>query len=925
MKFKYLFFILHILFFYLNSMSDLERLHRMEKREHITQEKAGEVKEEAKEVIDPSSFGKFGFAHLSQIRNQTKDPLKISSSSFLTKNSSYERILKIKPNETSILNFDALIDGSYIRIEGFGQSNVTGLVKGSAIKVNAGYAWLDKSFEKQNQATVVFGARPYLDLANQNIGKIEIVLGGKISTDYDYKIVIGDEKNTTSYILKKDKTTGKEKIVYKIETKTNPLSKITSGKFETYWISLYKNLILVGKGQPGQNIFMSFYDTDYSDNIYRFGFGAGKISVDYSGIQLIPPVIAQKSWQPYFEQDGNPEIKGVKGNFNVLKTPFKVPGSGCISFYAKGNSGIAIAFGDKFEYQLLIGADANSRTLLVRNGVVVISIMSDVNPEIVLKDPEKFNHYWISINDGFVLFGKGDPGQNLMFAWKDDDPITISNQIAIGLPVTTFKIKGNPDCKNIELGSSINLNVESEQDYYHEKKELYKYPDSFTVINPFKYELFQDRQIVGVKDLVLEKNYDLAKITQDKADYYLMMIIEPDGTPKIQNSRGPEPSEETVSLAKNAYILKMGSQEALEVGEYVSWGAGRGGGGMISMLGSQLYLGIGKTLSVRSLAMEEQTKLGYQTPEEYAFIEAVPKPSVSDYKPSDEAVKNKKLVDDSLEEIRFYQDPELILVTYSYILNFINDFYVIDDYNKKKIQEAVEFLYNYGLGQVREDDYYKKLLKLLLDVRDNPYLVDLNNPEDLSLKKQWHYWANQIALYLMQKENKSDEGVKIPPTFGEPFWIPAPLPELNKGKISFYAKGLHDIYVCFSPEKNLIRNSDISFYEIVIRGWNGTKSAIRTTSLGKSVSEFQHIAQIKTEKGLEYELDPNNLKVLAENYKFRKYVVSFNDGHIIVLEDDKKILDWQDPYPIKNIKYVGIGSWDVYVNFRDIMVGKVLK
>ena len=41
---------------------------------------------------------------------------------------------------------------------------------------------------------------------------------------------------------------------------------------------------------------------------------------------------------------------------------------------------------------------------------------------------------------------------------------------------------------------------------------------------------------------------------------------------------------------------------------------------------------------------------------------------------------------------------------------------------------------------------------------------------------------------------------------------------------------------------------------------------------------------------------------------------------IVVYEDDKKILDWQDPYPVKNFEYVGIGSWDVYVYYKDIKV-----
>lgn len=886
---------------------------------------SGQAMVDSKQIIVPPTTG-HGIAHLSTVRNDTQFPMNISSTKFLIKNGKFKRSVEIPSFQTKELNREPKIDKSQIRISGYGSRIVKGLTTNSSIKVKSGNAWIERSFENFNKATISFSARAYKNNKTQEVSEIVVLLGTKISPDYEYKIVIGSNKNTRALIIKKDKKSGKDRTVYSVDSSKNSFAKIYPFNFKKYWVSIHDNLILVGAGDVGQNIFMSFFDVDVNNDINRASVGAKIIPIDYSNIQLGPNLITQKDWQLYFEQTGEAKT-GVEvsvpdsvAKYKVLKTPFRVPGYGCFSFKTKGDSGIAVAFGSKFEYQLLIGVDVNSRTLLLKKGEIVASVMADVNPEIVLSDPEALMRYWISFNDGFILFGHGEPGQNLMFAFNDPEPIKISNQIAIGLPAMEFQPSGPIVCESLIIGSPVILKLDIKKGFYTKEMALFKFPDSFVVINPIRYKLFQDRQTVGIEDLVLDKKYKLTKVTQHDAKYYLMLIIDKHGTPKLEKVRGAVPSPETVELARKAYITKAAAAQAIAIGEEIGYGAGRGTGGILVGVGSKVIIGIGGLVKGIGTDFESKSKFGFNLPEEYGFVSELSIPISGDYKPSVDAIKNQKKIKELLEKNRLQQDKGVTLATFSYILDLLDDPYLADNYTKKKIFNAIEFLYNTGFNELQSDEFYKKLLKLLVDVRDNVFLIDATKPDQLALRKQWYFWSNQVAQYLMQKLNKSKAGVKLPPSFGEYFWLPIKLPKPGKCTLSFEAKGLHDIYVCFSPEKGLLRNTNIPFYEIDIRGWNGTKSAIRTTSLGRSVASFYNIKPVKKGEKLFFALDPESLKVMASNFKFRKYKINLNDGRIIVYEDGKKILDWRDPYPIKDIEYVGIGGWDVYVSYKNIRV-----
>ena len=81
---------------------------------------------------------------------------------------------------------------------------------------------------------------------------------------------------------------------------------------------------------------------------------------------------------------------------------------------------------------------------------------------------------------------------------------------------------------------------------------------------------------------------------------------------------------------------------------------------------------------------------------------------------------------------------------------------------------------------------------------------------------------------------------------------------------------------------------------------------IRIRSLDKSVAET-------TDKD-----------ALVNQIEYQRYWVSVNKGHVAVgrgeLDERNKIFEWTDPYPIDDVVYVGISTWNAPVSFKGIQV-----
>ena len=75
--------------------------------------------------------------------------------------------------------------------------------------------------------------------------------------------------------------------------------------------------------------------------------------------------------------------------------------------------------------------------------------------------------------------------------------------------------------------------------------------------------------------------------------------------------------------------------------------------------------------------------------------------------------------------------------------------------------------------------------------------------------------------------------------------------------------------------------------------------------------------------------EKENENVTTDPINFKKFWINFNNGSISLgtgeFIKENEFLKWQDPYPIKNIKYIGISSGNDDITYRSINVGPPLE
>ena len=100
---------------------------------------------------------------------------------------------------------------------------------------------------------------------------------------------------------------------------------------------------------------------------------------------------------------------------------------GTIIFRALAEQGdVQICFSDAVEprtvYRVVFGAAGNTKTIIYKNDSVVQEIDSD-QQEKARVIPGMIEQFWVSLNNGFMIIGKGDPGTNIIMAWQDSSPV----------------------------------------------------------------------------------------------------------------------------------------------------------------------------------------------------------------------------------------------------------------------------------------------------------------------------------------------------------------------------------------------------------------------------------------------------------------------------------------------------------------------
>lgn len=106
---------------------------------------------------------------------------------------------------------------------------------------------------------------------------------------------------------------------------------------------------------------------------------------------------------------------------------FPQPGRGCIAFEACADNDVTVVFKEKAgskhyrtdigpNYAIVLGSHRNRRLKIEVDGNVVV----DAPGMMVCRS--RFQPFWISIYDGIITVGKGDPGKDVLFEWADRNP-----------------------------------------------------------------------------------------------------------------------------------------------------------------------------------------------------------------------------------------------------------------------------------------------------------------------------------------------------------------------------------------------------------------------------------------------------------------------------------------------------------------------
>ncbi|PCJ12627.1 MAG: hypothetical protein COB04_17470 [Gammaproteobacteria bacterium] len=139
----------------------------------------------------------------------------------------------------------------------------------------------------------------------------------------------------------------------------------------------------------------------------------------------------------------------------------------------------------------------------------------------------------------------------------------------------------------------------------------------------------------------------------------------------------------------------------------------------------------------------------------------------------------------------------------------------------------------------------------------------------------------------------------IEPSYTSYQWGNWRLSQAGQGSVVFQAKGSNDIHVAFADNEHDTAN----LYEIVIGGWNNSKSVIRRYRAGAyEASTYDNSAMIEDGWASYWAMISNGR-------------ISFGKGNV---PGQNEQLSWQDPAPHTGIKWIGFSTWDAQVLYADI-------
>ncbi len=817
-------------------------------------------------------------------------------------------------------------------VRGFGYELIPGFSSGFLLEVGSlwgqGFAWLKESLPSPGQATIVFRARA------TNYGDLHVIFGEGPATSYLYRVIFGGLKNTKSAVLKK----GEDVMAPPVSVDKDSRAQVAAGRFEQYWVSVKNGFFMVGKGVPGQNIFISSPDptppktSNGASRINNIGFSSftsdSDTSCEITEVMVMPPLNFVGKKRTLWQQTS--PIKPGKGTISWLKDmPFRPRDKGALVCKAKGEGAFSIHFAtaaqDKYDgYEVFLSSKGPVFTAIYRNSGGVKSLVYENRHFSAPFQAGVESLYWISFNQGLIAVGYGDYVKNPVpiAVWQDYPEKMVRNISLAGISGGDT----SPQISSTVLARPVKVDFEDPLASYSAEQDRYKFKSEVAVVTPFRYQLDQVFQGLQVKDMIAGTSYQLGATAEQGRTYPYRMNLQPDSTPSLQLLDAGKESSEKMTLKKQVSILQATADITTQVAGAVAL-AGPIGMAASLILGATA-VGTGIAAAAQRAKLEQ-----YRDPQSYVMTENYQLRQQTQAGDTSEMSQQLQQAIGELSKADMLNTgtPDgfvALLQTYQNVVFLADNFVVANSsFVKKKLVNGIDDLYNSYKNQPTSE--LSKLLRLLISAYDNFYITNVSSAEDMQNKALWHSYMNTLVSTIVAEKNDSPEGIILSRLRGEFVWlVDKKLPAPNKGCLIFDAQGTSDIAFCFGATPTAVKNTDMELYAVHIGGDNNTVTRLYNDENGPPVVEVT--AKQKPEAMCPgahnfktFWCNIDRLKVpLAQGGTREVAEIMVGQGEI---NEANIIFVWYDPYPVPDISYVGLGAWSTPVTFKNIFVGPSIK
>ncbi|MBM3894504.1 hypothetical protein FJ366_02830, partial [Candidatus Dependentiae bacterium] len=850
------------------------------------------------------------------------------------------------------------------QILGFGSSFIQNFEEGSILKIQrlmgSGAAWLQNPLPSPLNFTLRFKVRV------QDAGGVHILLrkGLNFSSqedsdlNYQTKIMLGVFDNSATAIVDNGE------IVAQIKKDQYPAAAIPPGIFTPYWLSYNNGFIMLGFGNPGNNVILSWQDPDPDLSIDRIGFSCDVSSVEFSEMYISPAIEPVFTPKEYFS---NKSEQTIPSKTVWLQQQLREPGRGMIGIKKKGSSPLNVilalegnddapqvqfTLGSKIDEPIIVRYKSSETGQTVEEQVGVISDPYESNPA-------EYETFWISNLYGQFTIGHPKPPKD----YPEKEPKQGSNLIACAtIPsLATADVIGLASAtddsvvvKNISVHPAIELEEFLPPGYIERRKIA----GTLKLISPFAYQFRQAGQSIEVNDKISGQTWYPAKTPQQSATYFFNTIIHPDGDLEMKDLGSPK---NMVKFGISAAATAL--QQAAGLVNTTATKIGQTGVDPITQIitaaASIGLTGVALGINTAGAALQAEAKHGFRDQNAYVFTEKANKEAAGSTTVTPEIQEKRELIAqliaqsernkaayyERLSSLKLLEKNTEILKSgsiwtktvadrhkeklnyfeqyvnnYKKIISLIDHPMIINPSIKEAIFNGLFFIYqSVATIYTQKEDLPQKqimtdaVIELLINARLNQYVLNNKTNDDKFRERTWSKWIQDLALSAITQDPPQD--FTLNPMFGEYVWLDEPftLPSGANGSVFFEAKSLGDIFVGLIDNPQLVRNTEADLYEVVFGGNNNSSSFLRIKSLGRSVAQVSAV-------------DNPNAQVTPMVKE--QFWVSIKNGVVSAGKGDwgeNKLFEWQDPYPLASIKYIGLSTWNGPVSISNIKVGPAVE